>query len=613
MSPEKSSRPTTEESEDPGETSSHEMGEKADEIKMVADEPQSEESEAVIRASTGYKHVVAVEPIIDSSNTKNDADVKPQSPIDSQTTIKIKHSKMTEDSATASSQDSSGSDSEIEAQPSTNKDTLAQVPPNAQAEEIPKSNQQAESAAQNNSGHELIDSSDIPSTQKEEVKSTAAAGPAAKTAAKTAKDPKTEVKTTAKSKSTVEAKSPTPKKTPDEGKAQGNEKSPANPKGAKKNNTAAQDKEDAQNSTEPKQGAKTKTPPKPKASPSLKASGKSNTPGDTKASPPDKASHAKPAPKKKAAPKSGPTGKDGGVTKEDAPVDDTQPEKPTKAGAAGRKKSTAKSETSNKSQNAAKSTSKAETSSEVAGEAEKVVKPKTPVQRKTPAKSKAAADSNKSSKGKEPPISKKSGKLQTLSDRTIAASDSESDESDLDAIIVPRKRAIPKVASNSDHKDSSRTAQTAKLRETEATKVVNKRKASEISEPASSSSVLETPKKRKVSFEVSEPVTPDPHHPILKELRSTVALLSGIESIEQELKTPKASYILKKLDARDSLIDAVEEKMNAMSSAIFKAPKNIQPALIRAYTDELGEEPKIGPSWNEFDSDDDDPPTPIYG
>ncbi|KAJ5712647.1 hypothetical protein N7493_009115 [Penicillium malachiteum] len=637
MSLEQSTRPTTEEPMDPGKPSSHKMSEKAVESQPVADEPQSEEPEILCQFSDGYLATMRTMPIIESSNTKNDAGAKPQSSLDLHTTIKS--SAVPEDSASASSKDSSGSDSEIEAPPFTNEDSLAQVPPsaqekeipksnqqaaleaqsstkpdalaqvgpNAQEEEIPKSNQQAEFEAQNDSEHELIDSSDNPSTQKQEEKSNAAAGPVAEIA----KDPKTsEVKTAAKSKPVVETKKPSPKKTPDKGKTPGNEKS--TPKGAKKNDTAVQEKEDAKSSTEPKQGAKAKAPPKSKAAPTPKASGKSSTPGDTKESLPDNASRGKPGPKKKAPAKSAPAGKDEGGAKEDASADVTRPGKSAKPGVAGQRKGIAKPETPKKSQNPAKLTSKSDTSPEVDGEADEVVKPKITVQRKSPAKGKAITDSTKSSKEKETPIPKKSTKLHLPLNRTKSIFDSDSDSDSDDAISVPKKRAGLKVVSPGDHKDSSTSKQTAKLRETEVTKSVQKRKVSDISEPTSSSSVPETPKKRKVSFDVSDPVSPDPHHPIFKELRSTVALISGIESIEQELDTPKYSYVLKKLDSRDSLLEAVEEKMNAMSAAIYKAPKNIRQALIRAYTNELGEEPRKGSSWNEFDSDDEDPLTPIH-
>ncbi|KAJ5718332.1 hypothetical protein N7488_003978 [Penicillium malachiteum] len=618
---------------DPDEPSSRSMSEKAVQTQPAADEPQSEELKIMCEFHDGYQATLETMPIIESSNTDNDAGDQPQSSLNLETTINS--STVPEDSAPASSKDSSGSISEIEAPPSTNEDTLAQVPqsshekeipksnhqaaldtqastnpgalaqvaPNTQEEEIPKSNQQAELEAQNDADHGLIDSSDTPSTQKEKEKSNAAAS----SAALTTKDPKTsEVKAAVKSKPTVETKKPSPKKTPDEGKTPGNEKSTS--KGAKKNDASVQEKGSGKNSTDPKQGAKAKAPPKPKAAPTPKASGKSSTPGDTKESPPDNASRGKPGPKMKVPAKSAPVGKDEG-DEEYAPAGVIQPGKTARS---GQRKSIAKPETPKKSQISAKPTSKSETAPEADGDGE-VVKPKTTVQRKSPAKGKATTDLTKSSKEKETSIPKRSTQPQRSLNRTKSPFDSDSDDSDSDdAIPVPRRRPGPKVASANDHKDSPATKQAAKPRETEAIKSVKKRKVSDISELASSSSVSETPKKRKVSFDISEPVSPDPNHPIFKELRSTVALISGIESIEQELDTPKFSYVLKKLDARDSLVEAVEEKLNTMSAAIYKAPKNIRPALIRAYTNELGEEPRKGSSWNDFDSDDENPPTPIH-
>ncbi|KAJ5256967.1 hypothetical protein N7478_013071 [Penicillium angulare] len=62
---------------------------------------------------------------------------------------------------------------------------------------------------------------------------------------------------------------------------------------------------------------------------------------------------------------------------------------------------------------------------------------------------------------------------------------------------------------------------------------------------------------------------------------------------------------------RSELLRSIEGKMMTISADIYQQPQKTQLALIEAYREQLEEEPRSHIKWDEFESDDDNPPTPM--
>ncbi|KAJ5537157.1 hypothetical protein N7513_010343 [Penicillium frequentans] len=128
--------------------------------------------------------------------------------------------------------------------------------------------------------------------------------------------------------------------------------------------------------------------------------------------------------------------------------------------------------------------------------------------------------------------------------------------------------------------------------------------------PANSS--LSTTKKRKVSFRPDDAISLVPNHQLTEYLHHTSSLIGEIEEMNKELDTPEIRAVLQKLANRGRVLERIEHRKEVLSIGIYMQPKHTQSMLIHEYRAIFEEDPFPRVCETDFDSDDDDPPTPKY-
>jgi len=166
---------------------------------------------------------------------------------------------------------------------------------------------------------------------------------------------------------------------------------------------------------------------------------------------------------------------------------------------------------------------------------------------------------------------------------------------------MPKASQQPKALATA--RSNAKPKPNAKPRATDSASAVKKITAN------SSSS---TTKKRKVSFEPDEAIGLIPNHQLTEYLHHTLSLVEEIEDINKELDTPEAWLVLQKLANRGRILERIEHRKEVLSIGIYMQPKNTQSMLIHAYREIFEEDPFPRVCETDFDSDDDDPPTPKH-
>ncbi|KAJ5913796.1 hypothetical protein N7504_002679 [Penicillium tannophilum] len=129
---------------------------------------------------------------------------------------------------------------------------------------------------------------------------------------------------------------------------------------------------------------------------------------------------------------------------------------------------------------------------------------------------------------------------------------------------------------------------------------------------ATANSSLSTAKMRKVSFRPDDAISLTPNHQLTEYLHHTSSLIGEIEEINKELDTPEIRAVLQKLANRGRLLERIEHRKEVLSIGIYMQPKHTQSMLIQEYREIFEEDPFPRVCETDFDSDDDDPPTPKH-
>lgn len=164
---------------------------------------------------------------------------------------------------------------------------------------------------------------------------------------------------------------------------------------------------------------------------------------------------------------------------------------------------------------------------------------------------------------------------------------------------MPKTPQQPKVPASA--RSTAKPKPNAKPRATGSASAVKKITAN------SSSS---TTKKRKVSFGPDDAIRLIRNHQLTEYLHHTLSLIEGIEEMNKELDTPEAWLVLQKLANRGRVLELIEHRKEVFSIGIYMQPKHTQSMLIHAYRKIFEDDPFPRVCETDFDSDDDDPPTP---
>ncbi|KAJ5993461.1 hypothetical protein N7451_009185 [Penicillium sp. IBT 35674x] len=121
-----------------------------------------------------------------------------------------------------------------------------------------------------------------------------------------------------------------------------------------------------------------------------------------------------------------------------------------------------------------------------------------------------------------------------------------------------------------------------------------------------------TTRKRKASFRLDDAISLIPNHQLTEYLHHTSSLVKEIEEMNKELNTSEARAVLQKLANRGRVLERIEHRKEVLSIGIYMQPKHTQSMLIQEYRRIFEEDPFPRVCGTDFDSDDDDPPTPKH-